>query len=265
MVDGLDAALAGSDRDLTWVIGGSEIYHLALPMATRCEVTEVEIDFRLDDDDALARCSTSPGSARRSPGRTAAPGCATGSTPSCGYDPADRRPGAPGRGGRPGSLAEPRPAGPVTRAHLRRLIGRVQVLQLDSVSVAVRPTMRAGVQQARSIQRETCSTGRRGATPRSPRLLVEYWAHEAALMSVEDWPLLRWRMREYVHGRWGTGSSEERPAGRGHRRRGRRAGAEHRGQIEAHLAEGSGLGGKGPWWDRSDTKWVAEALWSSGC
>ena len=37
-----------------------------------------------------------------------------------------------------------------------------------------------------------------------PRLLVEYWAHEAALMSVEDWPLLRWRMREYIHGRWGT-------------------------------------------------------------
>jgi len=40
--------------DQTWVIGGSEIYHLALPVATRCEVTEVEIDLRLEDDDALA-------------------------------------------------------------------------------------------------------------------------------------------------------------------------------------------------------------------
>ena len=37
-----------------WVIGGAEIYHLALPAATRCEITEVEIDLRLDDDDALA-------------------------------------------------------------------------------------------------------------------------------------------------------------------------------------------------------------------
>jgi dihydrofolate reductase len=38
----------------TWVIGGSQIYHLALPHATRCEVTEVDIDLRPDDDDALA-------------------------------------------------------------------------------------------------------------------------------------------------------------------------------------------------------------------
>ena len=40
--------------DQTWVIGGSEIYHLALPAATRCEVTEVEIELRLEDDDVLA-------------------------------------------------------------------------------------------------------------------------------------------------------------------------------------------------------------------
>jgi len=37
-----------------WVIGGSEVYHLTLPAATRCEVTEVQIDLRPDDDDALA-------------------------------------------------------------------------------------------------------------------------------------------------------------------------------------------------------------------
>jgi dihydrofolate reductase len=40
--------------DQTWVIGGSEIYHLALPAAVRCEVTEVEIDLRVEDDDVLA-------------------------------------------------------------------------------------------------------------------------------------------------------------------------------------------------------------------
>jgi dihydrofolate reductase len=52
VLDSLAAALA--DGGQTWVIGGAEIYHLALPLATRCEVTEVQIDLRPDDDDALA-------------------------------------------------------------------------------------------------------------------------------------------------------------------------------------------------------------------
>ena len=47
----LDAGLVDGQ---TWVIGGSEIYHLAMPLATRCEVTEVDIDLRLEDEDALA-------------------------------------------------------------------------------------------------------------------------------------------------------------------------------------------------------------------
>lgn len=51
VVTAVEDALAVPDA---WVIGGSEIYHLAMPAATRCEVTEVEIDLRLDDDDALA-------------------------------------------------------------------------------------------------------------------------------------------------------------------------------------------------------------------
>jgi dihydrofolate reductase len=40
--------------ELTWVIGGGQIYALALPMATRCEVTEVDVDLPRADDDALA-------------------------------------------------------------------------------------------------------------------------------------------------------------------------------------------------------------------
>ena len=51
VVTALEAALAHPE---TWVIGGSEIYHLVMPAAVRCEVTEVDIDLRLEDDDALA-------------------------------------------------------------------------------------------------------------------------------------------------------------------------------------------------------------------
>jgi dihydrofolate reductase len=51
VVGGVDEALTD---DETWVIGGAQIYTLALPIATRCEVTEVEIDLRREDDDAVA-------------------------------------------------------------------------------------------------------------------------------------------------------------------------------------------------------------------
>jgi dihydrofolate reductase len=55
VVGSLKAALALSETEAeTWVIGGAQIYLLALPHAARCEVTEVGIDLPRDDDDALA-------------------------------------------------------------------------------------------------------------------------------------------------------------------------------------------------------------------
>ncbi|MCW2590085.1 MAG: hypothetical protein JWQ86_2512 [Mycobacterium sp.] len=161
-------------------------------------------------------------------------------------------------------FAEPKPTGPVTRAHLRRLLSRLQVLQLDSVSVAVRAHYAPIFSRLGPYDRDVLDRAAWSHSAKAPRLMVEYWAHEAALMSVDDWPLLRWRMREYEHGRWGTEIVKK---------NGRLAedivaavtelGPSTAGQIEAHL-EVEQRGRKGPWWDRSDTKWVAEALWSSG-
>ncbi|HTF07262.1 MAG TPA: crosslink repair DNA glycosylase YcaQ family protein, partial [Asanoa sp.] len=161
-------------------------------------------------------------------------------------------------------FAEPKPAGPVTRAHLRRLLSRLQVLQLDSVSVAVRAHYAPVFSRLGPYDRTILERAAWSHSAKAPRLLVEYWAHEAALMAVDDWPLLRWRMREYEHGRWGREIVKK---------NGRLAedivamvtelGPSTAGQIEAHL-EVEQRGRKGPWWDRSDTKWVAEALWSSG-
>jgi dihydrofolate reductase len=51
VVQTLDGAL-GDDE--VWVIGGAQIYALALPAASRCEVTEVEIDLPRRDADAVA-------------------------------------------------------------------------------------------------------------------------------------------------------------------------------------------------------------------
>jgi len=158
---------------------------------------------------------------------------------------------------------EPRPAA-VGRAQLRRLINRIQVLQLDSVSVAVRAHYAPVFARLGPYDRDVLDRAAWSHTSRSPRLLVEYWAHEAALMSVQDWPLLRWRMREYVHGRWGTEIVRKNAkltedviavvAANG---------PMTAGQIESAL-ESQPRGRKGPWWDRSDTKWVAEALFAAG-
>jgi uncharacterized protein YcaQ len=71
-------------------------------------------------------------------------------------------------------------------------------------------------------------------------------------------------MREYTHGRWGTQIVKKNP---------KLAddivaavtelGPSTAGQIEAHLGAAQ-RGRKGPWWDRSDTKWVTEALFAAG-
>ena len=159
-------------------------------------------------------------------------------------------------------FSEPKPGGPINRAHLTRLISRIQVLQLDSVSVAVRAHYAPVFSRLGPYDRDVLDRAAWG--PRSSRLLAEYWAHEAALMAVDDWPLLRWRMRQYRHGRWGTHIVQANPqlaedivaavAG---------LGPSTAGQIELHLAA-EPRRKKGTWWSRSDTKWVAEALFASG-
>ncbi|MEE6166190.1 MULTISPECIES: winged helix-turn-helix domain-containing protein [unclassified Mycolicibacterium] len=159
---------------------------------------------------------------------------------------------------------EPKPGGAVMRAHLRRLISRIQVLQLDSVSVAVRAHYAPVFSRLGPYDRDLLDRAAWSHTARAPRLLVEYWAHEAALMAVEDWPLLRWRMREYTHGRWGTEIVRKNPKlAEDIVAAVSELGPSTAGQIEAHL-QAEPRGRKGPWWGRSDTKWVAEALFASG-
>lgn len=159
-------------------------------------------------------------------------------------------------------FAEPRPAGSITRAHLKRLISRIQVLQLDSVSVAVRAHYAPVFSRLGAYDRDVLDRAAWG--PRSARLLAEYWAHEAALMAVDDWPLLRWRMRQYRHGRWRTQVAKSNPQlAEDIVAAVAELGPSTAGQIEAHLAA-EPRRAKGAWWHRSDTKWVAEALFASG-
>lgn len=56
LADGADVVASLMDAPLAdaWVIGGAQVYAQALPLAARCEVTEVEVDLRRQDEDALA-------------------------------------------------------------------------------------------------------------------------------------------------------------------------------------------------------------------
>lgn len=50
--------VASLDEALTdphvWVIGGGQVYALTLPLATRCEVTEIDVSLPRDDGDVIA-------------------------------------------------------------------------------------------------------------------------------------------------------------------------------------------------------------------
>src|SRR6476660_8092159 len=99
-------------------------------------------------------------------------------------------------------FADKKPAGAPTRRHVRSVLDRVRLFQIDSVSVAVRAHYVQLFSRLGVYDRGLVDSAAWSHSARAPRMLAEYWAHEAAFIPVEDWPLMRWRMHRYRHGRW---------------------------------------------------------------
>jgi hypothetical protein len=96
-------------------------------------------------------------------------------------------------------FTDPTPGAVPDLRHLRRVLRRVHLLQMDSVNVLQRAHYlplysRLGPYPTALLDR---------AAYRRPRELFEYWGHEASLIPVDLQPLLRWRMAAAHTSAWG--------------------------------------------------------------
>ncbi|MCO5069637.1 MAG: winged helix-turn-helix domain-containing protein [Rhizobiaceae bacterium] len=93
-------------------------------------------------------------------------------------------------------FARPRPASEVTRRDFNRLVERLGLFQIDSVSAVVRAHYMPSFSRLGAYSRTLLDD----AASRKPRRLFEYWAHEASFLPVETWPLMQWRMARAERG-----------------------------------------------------------------
>jgi uncharacterized protein YcaQ len=160
-------------------------------------------------------------------------------------------------------FGDPRPTGLPDRRHLRRVLGRTALLQMDSVNVFERahylPVFSRLGPYPKSLVDRAAYTDRE---------LFEYWGHEASLLPVATHPLLRWRMAraEALEEGWGgpLRVMRDQPAFVAEVL----ARVRDEGPIGAGALHGAGAPGQsrrgGPWWDWSQTKVALEYLFWAG-
>jgi uncharacterized protein YcaQ len=104
-------------------------------------------------------------------------------------------------------FADPRPPGAISVRHLRRVLERVALFQIDSVNVLQRAHYlplysRLGPYPTSLLDRAAYGPHRRGngAIQLDPLQfsgrLFEYWGHVASYLPVELYPLMQWRMKD---------------------------------------------------------------------
>jgi uncharacterized protein len=91
-------------------------------------------------------------------------------------------------------FADPRPGGRVDRRHLRRVLQRVGLVQVDSVNVLTRSHELPFLARVGPYRRDVLPPWLWGSGE-----VFEYWGHEASLLPVGLHPLLRWRMAQDHH------------------------------------------------------------------
>jgi uncharacterized protein YcaQ len=101
-------------------------------------------------------------------------------------------------------FARARPERSPNAGQLAALVGRLGILQLDSVNVFSRSHYMPVFARLGPYDRARLDRIAGHGTGRIDRRLVEYWAHEASLIPVELHPLMRWRMADVDNQAWGS-------------------------------------------------------------
>ena len=148
-------------------------------------------------------------------------------------------------------FADPLPRGPVDRRHLRRVLGRTNLLQIDSVNVLQRAHYLPAFSRLGPYD-----IGLLDRMAYVDHELFEYWGHEASLLPVALHPLLRWRMQQ--NHRYSAVSGEQAAFVAEVLRLVRERGPVGAGDIRV----GERL--KGAWWSWDATKRGLEYLFASG-
>lgn len=155
-------------------------------------------------------------------------------------------------------LAKPRPAGPIGRRHLLKLLDRLHLHQIDSVNVLARAHYLPAFSRLGPYPREALDALAWGGKPR----LFEYWAHEASLLPLDLHPLLRWKMARAERGEAGWKSMQAFRVERKAEADAVLARIVTEGPLVASDFEAKGNGG---WWGWSSAKAALEWLFLTGC
>jgi uncharacterized protein YcaQ len=139
-----------------------------------------------------------------------------------------------------------------TGAEVLATMRRTGCIQLDSVSTVERSHRLALGARIGAYPEPTVSRLLRSGQ------VFEYWAHEACLLPVEDYPMHRWRMARFAESHPWRGNVFEREPERTKRVLGEIG---ERGPLASRHFEGTGSGGI---WNWKPAKVVLEALHSAG-
>ena len=154
-------------------------------------------------------------------------------------------------------FGRPIPAAPGARA-LGGVVDRLGLLQIDSVNVFERSHYLPAFSRIGGYDRaalDRLAWGRRGR-------LVEYWAHQAAFIPRELWPMFEFRREEYRRSgtsEWGGWLSENRRLADW-----LRAELAANGPMPASAIEHDANERRGPWWGWSDVKRTLEWMFRTG-